>query len=233
MPTNPYFDHYHNTPEQNLMADLIIETIKFYGKDLYYIPRTESADWDQVYGEDPRKSFDNAYILEMYIKNTESFGGAGDLVSQFGLEIRDQTTFQISMRRFEELIGENPGLTAQGITRPREGDLIYFDFVRPDPKFPGAKGQFFEILFVEAEAIHYQLGALHTYDLQCETFVYSSETFDTGILEIDSAFANGFSSYVLTGNTMPSSNTADNQKIEDEAAGYLDLSDTSPFGDYS
>ena len=119
-----------------------------------------------------------------------------------------------------------------GLTRPREGDLIFMDFVRPDPKYPGRKGMFFEIQFVEHEAIFYQAGALQVYDLRCETFTYSNEDFATGVEIIDRAFANTTSSYVTTGNTMPSGTTADNLIIENEAEAILDLSETSPFGDF-
>jgi hypothetical protein len=91
---------------------------------------------------------------------------------------------------------------------------------------------FFEIQFVEHEAMFYQAGSLQTYDLRCETFTYSNETFDTGVDAIDAAFANGVSTYVTTGNTMPSGIMADNVKIEAEAASILDLSETSPFGDF-
>lgn len=188
--------------------------------------------YDQIYGEDPRKKFESAHIIEMYIKNVEGFEGEGDLISRFGLEIRDQTTFSVAIRRFEELINANPGLGGLGITRPREGDIVYFDFVRPDPKFPGTAGMFFEIMFVEHESIFYQTGALQMYDLRCESLTYSNETFATGVEVIDRAFANTTSPYVTTGNAMPSSISADNTLIEDEADDILDLSEDSPFGDY-
>lgn len=202
-----------------------------YGHDLYYIPRSQSKEYDELYGEDPMKSFQSAHVLEMYIKNVEGFEGEGNIASQFGLEIRDQTTFQVAIRRFEELIAENAGLAAIGITRPREGDLIFLDFVRPDPKFPGSAGMFFEIMYVDHEAIFYQLGSLQTYDLRCEAFRYSNETFSTGVNAIDVAFANGYSSYVTTGNTPPSG-VADNTRIEAEADLILDFSEDSPFGEF-
>ena len=232
MPTNLYINNFDSSPEQRLIEDLIIESIKFYGRDFYYIPRKESGSFDQIYGEDPRKSFEEAHLIEMYIKNVEGFEGEGDLLGRFGLEIRDQTTLTVAIRRFEELLVGNSGLSAMGLTRPREGDLIFMDFVRPDPKYPGKAGMFFEIQFVEHEAMFYQAGSLQTYDLRCESFTYSNETFATGVDAIDAAFANGVSSYVTTGNTMPNSITADNFKIEDEAASILDLSETSPFGDF-
>ena len=232
MPTNVYINNFESSSEQSLIESLIIESIKFYGRDFYYIPRKQSGSFDQIYGEDPRKSFEEAHLIEMYIKNVEGFEGEGDLLGRFGLEIRDQTTLTVAIRRFEELLVGNSGLSAMGLTRPREGDLIFMDFVRPDPKYPGKAGMFFEIQFVEHEAMFYQTGSLQTYDLRCESFTYSNETFETGVDAIDAAFANGVSSYVTTGNTMPNSTTADNFKIEAEAESILDLSETSPFGDF-
>ena len=232
MPTNVYINNFESSPEQRLVESLIIESIKFYGRDFYYIPRKQSGSFDQLYGEDPRKTFTEAHLIEMYIKNVEAFEGEGDLASRFGLEIRDQTTLTVAIRRFEALLAGNPGLSAIELTRPREGDLIFMDFVRPDPKSPGAAGMFFEIQFVEHEAIFYQTGALQVYDLRCETFTYSNEDFATGVEIIDAAFANGVSSYVTTGNTMPSSITSDNTIIEAEANAILDLSEDSPFGEF-
>lgn len=232
MPINIHIDNYTNSPEQRLVQDLIIESIKFYGRDFYYLPRRQSEAYDDIYGEDPKKYFSEAHVIEMYIKNVEGFEGEGDFISRFGLEIRDQTTLTVAIRRFEELLEQNQGMKAIGMTRPREGDLIYFDFVNPDPKFPGRKGLFLEIMHVEHEAMYYQLGDLYVYDLRCEAFRYSQEEFTTGIDNIDSAFANTTSSYVYTGNTMPDSIFADNTDIETEADNVLDFSDDSPFGDY-
>ena len=102
----------------------------------------------------------------MFIKSVDGFEGEGDLVSKFGLEVRDQIIFSLSRRAWEGLdIG----------TRPEEGDLIYF----------GLPSKLFQIMFVEHETPFYQTGALPTYDLTCELFTYSDETLDTGIDTID------------------------------------------------
>tara|TARA_Y100000996_G_scaffold151836_2_gene117011 strand:+ start:1403 stop:2104 length:702 start_codon:yes stop_codon:yes gene_type:complete len=232
MPTNVYINSFDSSAEQRLVEDLITESIKFYGRDFYYIPRKKSDDFDQIYGEDPRKSFPYAHIIEMYVKNVEGFAGERDIVGRFGLEIRDQTTLTVASRRFGDLITANPHLSGMGITRPREGDLIYFDFTQPDPTTGEKQGQFLEIQFVDDEAIYYQAGGLQVYDLRCETFTYSNEDFSTGVEAIDRAFSNTTSTLVYTGNTMPSDVTADNTLIETEANQVLDLSEDSPFGDF-
>lgn len=170
--TNLYFNNYSFTGEQRLIEDLIIEAIKVYGVECYYLPRT-FVNEDEVWGEDASSKFESAYPLEMYIKNVDSFDGEGDFLSKFGLEIRDSVTLTISQRRFgEELHYEE---TTGDAGRPVEGDLIWFPL----------NGKIFEVKHVEHEAIFYQLGSLQTYDLRCELFEYSSEIIDTGVRDID------------------------------------------------
>ena len=51
MPTNVYFDT-GTTSEQRLYEDLIIEQLKIYGQDVYYLPR-KIVNKDNIFGEDP------------------------------------------------------------------------------------------------------------------------------------------------------------------------------------
>ena len=118
MATSTYFNHYNNITEQRLLEDLVIESIKLYGHDVYYIPRT-SVNEDLVLGEDILEKFSTSYFVEMYLNNVEGMEGEGEFLSRFGLEIRDEATFVISQRRFQEV-------TQGTINRPLEGDLIYF-----------------------------------------------------------------------------------------------------------
>ncbi len=153
-----------------MLHSLIVESIRIYGQDVYYIPRTENS-YDGIYGEDDTHSYDNALIIEMYIKSVEGFGGQGSFMSKFGLEIRDQVTFSVSIRAFEN---EITNLFAH-IIRPREGDLIYFPLNK----------KCFQIKFVDKFQMFYPLGSLYLFDCQCELFEYSNEKFNTGIDEID------------------------------------------------
>lgn len=171
MPTNVYFNH-HVHSEANLYEDLVIESLKMYGIDVYYIPR-KIANLDSIMNEDIGSTFGNAYMIEMYIEDTDGYGGEGTIMSKFGLEIRDTSNWIVSKRRWEQFIG-NDGNTIVDL-RPNEGDLIYIPF----------SGSFHEIKFVEHEKPFYQLGNIHTYQLQCETFEYSNENFRTGVEEID------------------------------------------------
>ena len=206
MPTNPYFKNFNSSRHQYLLESQILESIKMFGYDVKYIPRTLFAV-DHVYGEDPASTFNQAKSVEIYIKNVDGFAGQGRFMSKFGIEVRDQITFTVSKLRFDQiktdkLLTENSYIISQeekpiyspnqthGIIledgdrdefaidfdKPREGDLIYFPLVN----------KIFEIKFVAAETMFYQHGTLFVYDLECEMFEYSSERFNTGDINIDS-----------------------------------------------
>jgi len=170
MPTNVYFDT-GTTSEQRLYEDLIIEQLKIYGQDVYYLPR-KLANKDTIFGEDPASSFDDSYIIEMYVDNADGYMGEQEIIKKFGLELRDDIRFTLSKLRWETLVKNNGDLVAE---RPQEGDLVYF---------PTTKA-FFEIQFVEHEQPFYQQSALPVYKLSCTRWEYSSERLDTGITAID------------------------------------------------
>jgi hypothetical protein len=202
--------------EQNLIEDLIIESIRIYGFDIWYIPRTLGAK-DELLNEDDLSTFNSAYMIEAYIKNVDAFGGDGDFLSKFGLQINDTMTLTIAMRKFAEDVG-----LYDSEVRPNEGDLIYFPLNR----------KIFEVKFVEHEAIFYQMGKLQTYDLRCELFEYSQERFNTGVEEIDTLLTK----YVLTSNAAIANvesfdSIADNFTIETNADSILDFTETNPFGE--
>ena len=214
MPTNPYINNFGSTAEQSLIEDLITESIKFYGQDMHWIPR-KSVNEDQIFGEDTLSKFDVTHPIELYIKTVEGFEGEPDMISRFGLEIRDQITFTMSQRRFQQL--------DSGYPRPREADLIYFPL----------SDQLFEIKFVEDESMFFPAGTLPVYDLQCELFRYSSEELNTGIESIDKVETN-FSQVVTADDhtSMPDNAVSDNKKIEDVADSILDFDESNPFGSY-
>lgn len=175
--TNFYFNNFAYTQEQNLIENLIIESIKIYGIEVFYLPRNLVKE-DNLFGEDVLSKFEQAYPVEMYIKSVDGFQGDGDFLSKFGLEIRDEMVLTVSRRRFGEEIeieDTTPVNETEGVARPAEGDLIYFPL----------NGKIFEVKFVEHEAIFYQMGSLQTYDLTLELFEYSHEEFNTGINQID------------------------------------------------
>lgn len=216
MATNFYFSNFSNSGEQNLIEDLIIESIRIYGFDVWYIPRTIVAK-DELLNEDDLSTFKSAYMIEAYIKNVDGFAGDGDFLSKFGLQINDTMTLTIAMRKFAEDVG-----LYDAEVRPNEGDLIFFPLNR----------KIFEVKFVEHEAIFYQMGKLQTYDLRCELFEYSQERFNTGVEEIDTLLTK----YTITSDEAIANvdlfdTLADNITIETNADSILDFTETNPFGE--
>lgn len=169
MSTNFFFNNFQSSQEQLLLEDLVIESIKIYGHDVYYIPRVLN-NYDDVYGADDQSSYDLAYPIEMYIKSIDGFSGDGEFLSKFGVEIRNQVVFSMARRIFNEEVGQ---YTTQ--ERPNEGDIIWFPLNK----------RAFVIRYVNKYEMFYQLGALQTWEVTCEVFEYSGEKFSTGIPEID------------------------------------------------
>ncbi len=178
MPRNVYFSQ-GTTPEKRLYEDITIEALKIYGHDVYYIPRT-IVNTNAIFNEDALSKFGEAFQIEMYVENTDGFEGDGDLLSKFGVEVRDSMTLVLATRRWEELVGR---FQSTPESRPQEGDLIYFPLV---------KG-LFQISFVEDESPFYQITNLPTFKLTCELFEYGNEAIDTGIAEVD-AFETDYAS---------------------------------------
>ena len=238
MSTNFFFNNFQSSQEQLLIEDLVIESIKIYGLDCFYLPK-KLIDKDKIYGEDSLSEYNKAYMVEMYVKNVEGFAGEGDFLSKFNVEIRDQITLTIARRTFENEVQ----YFEFGYTRPREGDLIFLPL----------NNKVFQIKFVEHEPVFYQMGALQMYDLKCELFEYSNEIMNTGFPAIDdlesnySAAMNTFA--ILTENnfeiTMEDGYSlvneeydlevqdvlSDNYDIETEADNFLNFTEADPFSE--
>jgi len=167
---NTYFSH-GTQAEKNLYEDLIIEQLKIYGQDTYYLPREEITR-DSVLGNTTDK-FTDAYAIEMYVEDVNGFAGQGDLIGKFGLEVRDELTFVVSRRTFEVLV-DNTSNTLS-INRPREGDIIWMPLFK----------KFWQIDFVEDEDPMYQINDLPIFKLKCSMWEYSSESVETGVGDID------------------------------------------------
>jgi hypothetical protein len=183
MATNVYFNQAVKS-EQLLYEDIIIESLKMYGQDVYYIPR-ELTNEDKVFGDDSVSKFSKNYKIEMYIENVEGFDGEGDLFSKFGVEIRDEATFIVSRRRWNKMVSYNNNDVSY--YRPREGDLIHL---------PLSKSTF-QIMKVETQSPFYQLSNLPTFKMRCSLFEYNDEDMDTGIDTLDAIEEYGAYQYVL------------------------------------
>ncbi len=175
MATNVHFNHAVKS-EQNLVEDLIVESLRMYGHNCYYLPR-KIINENTILGDAEDSKFEDAYEVEMYLEGNEGFEGEGELYSKFGIETRQTAEFLISRRTWERFVSLDANL-ATGL-RPNEGDLIYFPL----------SNSLFEIKFVEHENQFYQLGRLYTFKMSCDLYEFSGEEFDTDIQKIDTDMA--------------------------------------------
>jgi hypothetical protein len=227
--------------ESLLHEDLIIECLKIYGFDCYYIPRV-AVNRDMILNEDPTNKYEDAFPLEAYLENTTGFGGT-DLLSKFGVEIQDTATFIVARRRWEEAVGRKKASVL--FNRPAEGDLLYFPVTK----------SFFEIKYVEVKDPFFQVGKLYVYKLECELYQYSHEDVNTEVREIDEIidkYDQDINAFILTyedgtefllETSSPSElvletfdiNTTDknaqNDDFDTNVTDILDFTERNPFGE--
>jgi len=177
MALNPFF--LQGSPsEQRLVQDLINEQLTIYGVEVTYIPR-KFVRKQTIIEEIQSSRFDDNFLIEAYVNTYEGYSGAGDILTKFGMSLRDELTITISKERFEDFIAAflaaMPDDEIELASRPREGDLVYFPLGQ----------RLFEVKFVEHEQPFYQLGKSYVYELKCELFEYEDEVLDTSIDEID------------------------------------------------
>ena len=178
MATNFYFQQ-GSKSEQQLYESIVIESIKMYGQDVYYLPR-DLVNVDSIFRDDPTSSFNSKHKIEMYLENTDGFDGEGDLFTKFGVEIRDQAVFTVSRTRWASTVKQfDTEVTA---VRPLEGDLIFIPFAK----------KFFQIMRVEHESPFYQLKNVPVYRLFTELFEYTGEDIDTGLPIMDNVEKAGY-----------------------------------------
>lgn len=208
MPINPYFNLYNAENEQALHESLIIEAIQIYGFNSYFMPRTLD-DYDEVFRESTVNSFDEAFLIETYLKSNMQFEGDGKFMSQqLGLEIRDQTTFTIPQSVFKTITGRE---------RPNEGDLMYLPL----------DGKMYEIQYVDHQSVFYQMGHLVVWDLHCELLEYTGQRFNTGVAAIDAIQTD----YPLDGAELtPIEDFLDqSSEVQAETPALIDFDESDPF----
>ncbi len=206
MALNPFFLQ-GSSSEQFLMQDLINEQLKIYGIDVYYLPR-KILNLDDVLREAKTSKFNDSFLIEAYLDNYEGYTPGSDIMSKFGLRLKNEINLIISKERFEDFIGPfisglNQGLVDETLTgfetllakRPSEGDLIFFPLGE----------RLFEIKRVEFEKPFYQLGKNYVFELQCELYEYENEVIDTSIDVVDKTVED--EGYITTLNLSPSSYT--------------------------
>ena len=187
--TSPFFSNTTGySGENNLIDDLVREQIKIYGVDIVFMPR-KLVNLDKILHESSKSAFEMGMPIPMFIKTFDGFDGGNELLSKFGIRSADRLTFQLSrsefnayyapfLRSYYESInqgGELDPLEGQTDTRPKEGDLLYFPF----------DDSIFEIKYVQFDVPFYQLGKGYIFEIECEKFEYSGESFSTGYEDID------------------------------------------------
>lgn len=177
MATSVYFNsNQRNNHEQLLLEDLIIESIRNHGIDIYYIPRTSQSSIDELFGDDPVKMYDKAFKMEMYLETFQDYEGNKEFFSKFGLEVQETARVAVARRTFEKYVSKQMPNTHNV---PKEGDLIYLPI----------QYKLMEIKFVEEEKNFFQLGRdsinPYMYALTVEAFKYNGELLNTGVGEID------------------------------------------------
>ena len=242
MIVNPIFYNVDSeNVEQNLLNDLIVESIQIHGMNVVYIPR-QLNNFDPLLGTDDQSSYTKTYLIEMYLKSIMGFSGDREFMSKFaGLEIRDQVVWTVSRTRFQADIGDDIGSI-----RPREGDVIYFP----------VNERIFQIKHVDQYEMMYPLGQAYTWEITCELFEYSDEHFDTGIHHLDriSELSTNVLDYLITdtdGAPLMTSEgdyfvtdkykldeilpLTDNTHVEEEAEekGYINWGESNPFSEDS
>ena len=202
MALNPFFLQ-GTASEQRLVQDLVNEHLRFHGVEVTYIPR-KFVNKKTIIEEVQSSRYDDNYSIEAYVNTFDGYGGAGDILTKFGVSIRDELILTISKERFEDFIapfmaGIDDGTDTSELptpTRPREGDLVYFPLGQ----------RLFEVKFVEHEDPFYQLGKNYVYQLKCELFEYEDEIIDTSISEIDTQVQD--EGYITTLNLVGAARTA-------------------------
>ena len=195
--------------ERSLYQNLVKEAIQIYGHDVYYVNR-ETVALDNVLGEDALSKYTNAEPIEMYVEDSEGFGGDKEIITQFGLENRNEITFVVSKERFQEMDSQINLEEGEGSIALEDGsvdqtgnsstvstltgnfyilqDTATTDADRPqegDLVYHPIFAKMFEINFVDHDEPFYQLDNNPVYKLRCKQFEYTSEILDTGIATID------------------------------------------------
>ena len=171
MAVSVYFNNQGATREQMLIEDMIIESIRNHGIDIYYLPRESQSELDSLFGDDPVKTFTKAYKIDMYLESFQDFEGNQEFFSKFGLQIQKEARVAVARRTFERFVPK----TLRNV--PKEGDLIWMP----------VQQKLLEIRFVEEEKNFFQAGkfAPYMYGLNLEVFKYNGEVINTGVDEID------------------------------------------------
>ena len=230
MAVNPYFNNKNYKPTQNLFEDLTEEVIKTSGIDVVYVVKTTDKV-DTLFGDNQHGKLKNSFTIEMYLSTSKQFEGDRDIITKFGMEIKDNVSLIVSKRRFNQEASKLPELAGRlyPMNRPIEGDLIYLPLAT-------VSDNLYEIKFVENENMFYQQGDYYTFRLDCELYKYSMETIQTGFSKIDDIETELVDS-VDSNNDGKTDFIIDNKEVKDnsiletESRDVLDFTEKDPFSE--
>lgn len=228
MATNPYFQNKGYNPTQKLFEDLSQESIQINGIDIVYIVKTTDKV-DSLFGDNQLGKLKNSFSIEMYLKNAKGFEGQRDIVSKFGMEVKDNITLIVSKKRFREEAYKLPQIGGRlyPMNRPIEGDLIYL------PLSP-TSDNLYEIKFVENDDEMYKQGDYYTFRIDCELYKYSMEDIQTGFSKIDdiqnelvkTETTDKDGTYIIDNKELNN-----NSGIQTEADDIVDFTEKDPFSE--
>lgn len=209
---NPFFSlhgqNFNNKNERDLMRSLHRECIGIHGVKIIYVPRILNK-LDRLFGEDVLSSFEVKYEIAAWVENFDGYGPGGpDVLSKFGIQVRDELTLRIASLEF---------IQTTGMKEPREGDLVFMPIDR----------DLLEVKWVEDQVQFYPLGQQMTFQLRLESFEYSMEKVKTGS-DMDLVSKKSLPS--ILDDIAPLE--GDNKTLQDTSGPILDWSEKSPFGDY-
>ena len=190
--TNPWINSTYpgHSTEQSLIDDLVIEQIAMYGADILYMPR-RMLNLDKLLHESSKVAFEFAMPIPMYVKTFAGYNNGMEMLTKFGVRASDEVTLVLSRSQFNTYyspfiksyyntiagrdVKSQLDHLAGETSRPKEGDLIYFPF----------DDSIFEIKYVMFDQPFFQLGKGYVYELMCEKFEFSGESFETGYEQVD------------------------------------------------
>jgi hypothetical protein len=226
MATNPYFKNQGYKPTQDLIEELAQEAIQVNGINVVYIVKTTDKI-DTLFGDNALGKLKNSFSIEMYLQNAKQFEGEREIVSKFGMEIKESVTLIVSKKRFREESFKLPeiGNRLYPMNRPIEGDLIYLPLT-------ATQDNLYEIKFVANDDMMFQQGDYYTFRLDCELFKYSMETINTGFSKIDDMeqeFTKTETTVKDGTYIMDNKKPNDNFIIEYSASDIIDFTEKDPF----
>ena len=194
--SNSYIAGYNNqfgassqfsSNEQAVASGMVRESINMNGITVKYMPRS-SSHFDELWNEKPEASYHAGVDIDMLLVSAAGFEGEGDVMTQYGMEFREEVILSVSIPRFEQLYD----ITEHPRTRPLEGDLVVIPFGRSSTTSK-YQPKIFEITRVTTyhDGAFFQLGDNFQYKLRCKLFELSGEDIDITegeLSKVDNAF---------------------------------------------